>query len=224
LNRLKIPIFVVLISLTLLSTCFAKTEQTSARFKEVATGECLVWFGVLGPQPPSAIFIGEGAIALSGSSAVSEYPPNPYMPYTYYYTPENVKASGHLSARWKDQMISISIHSEDDTCGLFIDQGDVNYFTVGILPEEEMTPSLSYKGTFKDATGTQAVSGEGGVFAMPIGDPGNQFMAIGAVLWKQDGTPLLSIFWVPFDMPFGGPIPVHAAKQFIHSVEITTKP
>jgi len=218
------PIFAVLISLTLLSTCFAKTEQTSARFKGIAVGECLVWFGILGPQPPSAISIGEGTIAVSGSSVVTMYPPSAYLPYPYYYAPEGVKATGHLSARWKDQIISITLKPEDDTCGFFIDQGDVNYFTLGILPAEEMIPSLSYEGTYEDATGTHAISGKGGVFATPIGDPGNRFMAIGAVLWKQDGTPFLCLFWVPFDMPFVGPIPVHAAKQFIHSVEITTKP
>lgn len=222
------PILVVLVSFALLSTCMAKTEQTSARFKGVALGECLVLVGgVLGPQPPVAWFIGKGEIAVSGSSAANEYPPSQYVPVTYYFAPEGVKASAHLSARWNEQMISVSLHSEDDTCGFFIDEGDVNYFTVGVLPgDPQWTSSLTYKGTCKDAIGTFAVSGKGGVFAMPIGDPGNQVLVMGAVLFKQDATPLLSILWVPFDLPFGpgGAMTLHAANQFVNSVEITTKP
>jgi len=202
--------------------------QTSARFEGTAIGECFVGVGwVLGPQPPVAAFIGEGEIRVRGSCAVDEYPPNPNVPFTFYYAAEGAKASGTLSAKWEDQMIRVSIRSEDDTCGFFVDQGDVNYFTVGVLPGDSLwTASMTYNGVYRDQTGIYSVSGKCGVFAMPIGDPGQQIMAMGAVLFKQDATPLLSILWVPSDLPIGPPPStiLHAADQFVHSVEIVTEP
>jgi len=229
LNKCVILIFTVLMSMALLQTCVAKTAPISARFEGTAIGECLVGIGwVLGPQPPVAIFIGEGTIRIRGSCAVDEYPPNSNMPFTYYYAAEGAKASGTLFAEWDNEWIRVSIHSEDNTCGFFVDQGDVNYFTVGVLPGDPLwTSSLTYIGVYGDQTGTFAVSGKCGVFAIPIGpgDPGN-IMAMGAALFKQDGTPLLSVFWVLIDVPFGPPpsVILHAADQFVHIVEIITKP
>jgi len=227
-KKYLISTLTLLISMAILQTCVAKTEPISARFEGTAVGECLVGVGwVLGPTTPVAFFIGEGTIRIRGSSAVDEYPPNPNVPFTFYYTAEGAEASGTLSAKWDDQMIRVSIHSEDGTCGFFVDQGDVNYFTVGVLPGDPLwTSSLTYVGVYKDQTGTYAVSGKCGVFAMPIGDPGNQVMTMGAALFKQDATPLLSIIWVPYDLPVGSPasIILHAADQFAHIVKIITKP
>jgi len=203
-------------------------EPTSARFEGTAIGECFIGTGwVLGPQPPVAAFIGEGEIRVRGSCAVDEYPPNPNVPFTFYLAGEGARASGTFSAKWEDQMIRVSIHSEDDTCGFFVDQGDVNYFTVGVLPGDPLwAVSMTYNGVCRDKTGIYAVSGKCGVFAMPIGDPGQQIMAMGAALFKQDATPLLSMFWVPSDIPLGPPpsTTLHAADQFVHSVEIVTEP
>ena len=109
--------------------------RARARFNGTAVGECFVGVGwVIGPQPPVAAFLGEGAVRVRGSCAVDEYPPSINTPFAYYYAAEGAKASGTLSAKWDDQMIRVSIHSEDNTCGVFIDEGDVNYFTVGGLP------------------------------------------------------------------------------------------
>lgn len=203
-------------------------EPTSARFEGTATGECFIGTGwVLGPQPPVAAFIGEGEIRVRGSCAVDEYPPNPNVPFTFYLAGEGARASGTLSAKWEDQMIRVSIHSEDDTCGFFVDQGDVNYFTVGLLPGDPLwAVSMTYNGVYRNNTGIYAVSGKCGVLAMPIGAPGQQIMAMGAALFKEDGTPLLSVFWVLYDTPLGPPPStiLHAADQFVHSVEIITKP
>ena len=227
-NKYLIPIFTLFISMALLQTCVAKTEPISARFKGTAIGECLVGIGwVLGPQPPVAFFIGEGTIRIRGSCAVDEYQPNPNVPVTYYYALKGAKASGTLSAKWNNERIRVSIHSEDSTCGFFEDQGDVNYFTVGVIPGDPLwTTSMSYVGVYEDQTGTYHVSGKCGIFAMLIGDPGKQIMAMGAVLFKQDASPLLSILWVPYDVPLGPPpsIILHAADQFVHIVEIITKP
>jgi hypothetical protein len=50
-------------------------------------------------------------------------------------------------------------------------------------------------------------------------------MAIGAVLLKPDGSPLISIVWAYADVTLGpgGPMgTLHAANSFMHSVKIRT--
>lgn len=228
-NKHVLLILAMFISAALLQPCAAKTASILARFDGTAIGECYVgieW--APGPDPPIAAFLGEGAVRVRGSCAVDEYPPNANIPSTYYYAAEGAKASGMLLAKWDDQMICVSMHSEDSTCGFFIDQGDVNYFIIGGLPGGQqwiLSLTLTYKGVYKDQSGIHTVSGKCGVFAAPIGDPATAVVAMGAVLLRQDTTPLLSLIWFPYDV-LGLPlsIDVHAADPFVHSVEIITKP
>lgn len=213
-------------STTLLSTCKAQTAQVSVKFTGVASGECLLLIeSILGPQPPKAFFIGRGTIAISGSAEANEYPPDQNIPYTYYYTADGVKACGAISARWDGQMVNALLYSKGEACGLFVEENDVNWLLVGALPGGALTPSLSYEGIYKDTTGVHKVSGKAGVLALPIGDPGSQFMAIGAMLFKPDGSPLVSIVWAYVDAPLGpdGSMGIlHAANSFMHSVKIKT--
>jgi hypothetical protein len=206
----------LLISGTLLSTCKAQSEQVSVKFTGIASGECLLLIGaVLGPQPPQAAFIGRGTIAITGSAMASAL-------YTYYYTADGAKALGLISARWDSQMIIVCLKSKGEACGFFVDEGPwKDLFTVGLLPGGPMTPSLSYEGTYKDSTGTHKISGKAGVLAMMIGNPGSEILAIGAMLLKPDGSPLLSIVWVYVDLPLGQPLgTLHAANLFMHSVKV----
>jgi hypothetical protein len=218
--------FVLLISAALLSTCKAQSGQASVKFTGVATGECLFLIeGILGPQPPKAFFIGRGTIAVSGSALANEYPPAPQnIPYTYYLTTDGVKACGVISARGDGQMINAFLYSKGEASGLFV-ENEVNWFFAGALPGGSLTPSMSYEGIYKDSTGVHKVSGKAAVIAWLMGDPGSQFMGIGAMLFKPDGSPLLSILWTPVDMPLGpgGTMgTLHAANLFMHSVKVRT--
>lgn len=210
-------LFALLISGTLLSTCEAQSGQISVKFNGIASGECLLLIGgVLGPQPPVAAFIGRGTIAISGSAMASAL-------YTYYYTADGAKALGLISARWGSQMIIVCLKSKGEACGFFADENPwKDVFTVGLLPGGPTTPSLFYEGIYKDLTETHKVSGKAGVLAIPIGNPGSEIMAIGAMLFKPDGSPLLSIVWLYVDLPLGPPLgTLHAANPFIHSVKVT---
>lgn len=218
-------VLAILISTTLLSTCKAQTEQVSVKFTGVASGEYLLLIeSILGPQPPKAVFMGRGTVAISGSAKANEYLPNQNVPLTYYYTADGVKACGAISARWEGQMVNALIYSKGEACGLFVEKDDVDWFLVGAVPLES-TPSLSYEGIHKDITGVHKIYGKAAVLAFPIGDPGSQFMAIGAVLLKPDGSPLLSIVWSYVDVtlgPGGSMGTLHAANSFMHSVKIRT--
>jgi len=214
---------VTLMCTPLLSTCEAQTEQASVKFNGVASGECLLLIeSILGPWPPKAFFMGEGTITVSGSALTDEYPPNPNVPYTFYYTIDGVKASGRISARWAGQMINVRLYSKGEAAGLFVEENDVNWFLAGSSGGPS-TLSMSYEGTYEDSTGFHKLSGKAMVLAWPIGDLGSQFVAIGAMLLKPDGSPLLSILWSYVDVSLGpgGSLGVlHAANSFRHSVKI----
>lgn len=215
-------VLAILMPATLLSTCKAQTEQVSLKFNAVATGECLVLIeGILGPQPPKAVFIARGAIAVSGSALATEIPPSQEVPY--YITNDGVKAVGAISARGEGKMIIAHLYSEGEVSGLFVDLNDADWFFAGALPGGSLTPSMSYEGLYKDSTGVHKVSGKAAVLACMIGDPASQFWGIGAILLKPDGSPLLSIVWALTDVtlgPGGAMGTLHAANQFIHSVKV----
>jgi hypothetical protein len=218
----------LLMSMTLLSTCKAQTEQASVKFSGIAVGECQVLIeGAIGPPLPKETFIGQGTMVFGGSADADEYPPNQNVPYTFYVTYESVRALGVVSARWNGQMINVFLYSEGDVRGFFVDEGEMrDLFTVGVFPgESPWNPSLSYKGIYKDVTGTHIVSGKAAVVAILVGPhdaPIEQLvMVMGVFLFKPDNTPLLGLIWVPVDT---SALNLHAANRFMHSVEIITAP
>ena len=219
----------LLMSTTLLSTCKAQTGQASVEFSGIAAGECLVLIeGVIGPPPPpKESFIGRGNMVFRGSADADEYQPNQNVPNTFYVTYESVRALGGVSARWGSQMINAVVYSEGDVRGFFVDEGEMrDLFTAGVFPGEfPWNPSLSYRGIYKDVTGTHIVSGKAAVVAVRVGPhdaPIEQLiMVMGVFLFKTDNTPLLGLIWVPIDT---SALNLHAANRFMHSVEITTAP
>lgn len=206
----------------------AQTGQASVKFSGIAAGECQVLIeGVIGPPLPKKTFIGQGNMVLRGSADANEYQPNQNVPNTFYITYESVRASGVVSARWDGQMINAKLYSEGDVRGFFVDEGEMkDLFTAGVFPGEfPWNPSLSYRGIYKDVTGIRNVSGKAAVVAVKIGPydaPIEQLvMVMGVFLFKPDNTPLLGLIWVPIDTTA---LNLHAANQFMHSVEITAEP
>jgi hypothetical protein len=223
-KRTSIALFIIL-SLSMVSLSFSTTyaiqQEYKARFYCYTIGECAIlpeW--ILGPSPVEEVFIGKGIMSLCGSAAVDECPPNyPNIPHTYYVASDGVRASGKIYAEWPDHFLTIFLYSSDKTNGFFIDEGDmIDTFIVGLFPGSNEIPSISFRGIYKDSKGMHIISGKAGVLVFPVGD--SAILLMGAILYKSDNTPLMTILWTPTDLNLGPPVFIHAASLFRHSVNI----
>ena len=208
-----------LVSLNL-STTLAAQQGFKARFSSYALGECAILLGgTLGPSPPKEAYMGRGIMSLSGAASVDEYPPNPNIPHTYYVAFDGVKANGKVYAEWNDHFMNVFLYSSEKTNSFYVDEGDMsNIFTVGWFPGSTDTPSMSFKGIYKDRGGLHFISGKVGVLVFPVGPSATLLM--GATFYKPNNTPLLTLLWVPSNQNLGPLGTIHASNLFKHSVNI----
>ncbi len=224
-SLLAMTLILVFALMLVVPTCVTsvKTQKYIANFHCQAKGECIVVTKFIqygepgGGYSPSEFMNGNGKVAFAGSAKVDKQLPNDFIPVTFYYRNNGIEAGGSMSASWGGQSLRLELTSNGDAGGIFIDENLptislTDTFAAGFGPG---TGFVSYKGTYKNSTGTYKIHGNATVQA------GVQLstILIQVTLYKPDNTPLFWVIWVETDLP--SPINLDAADHFARSVKIT---
>ncbi len=238
----SVAAFLLLISAVLVPISTAASDELPSRidFSASAQGEVGAAIGTL-PGSLNVFYVGTGAFDLSGFTYARQYFLN--SSFSYYLPNTNftagISTQGNVNAQWTNQSISLFLYSKNGTDGFFVHndnpQNGTTYndvFTVGCGTEGPIQPyataSLAYNGSYVDSSGNRTIYGDAAVYAAPTGPVGSETMCFAVMLLNPDGTPLMTLTWVPEDYVLsdgsGGSITLHAADTFEDSVELSAVP
>jgi len=202
----------------------AQTSTEKVRFRALAVGPCLIGYGAVNPGWPNYSSgwcgIGKGIIRLTGYAEVSQYPEtiNPWWENLTIYIPENLRARGFVSARWREEdgvhvLIAI-LYSNESTQGLFIPETD------------EFSILLNFKAIHIAPSGIQRIKGIAIFIAAQISPPEEYPISIGVHLIDLDLGTHFAIGCVPEETTFefapelGESYTVPPAKVFQRNVKL----